>query len=220
MPSDHEDRPDDVPLRGHLAILVHGYKMRYRGLFHVFSDGGSTVSVPDRLVPPEQHEPESPEWWESSWALGDNPRDRLCKFSGPKPYRRFSDFEEAADFAYRRQIRHKGQDHTLAYATEDAVTGRTAWHVVRCIGDVAAVHARQDRERAELDAARARVSAERDAEHPHLERLRERFGPSRGWAVSDVLRDRIWAHYHRVPLEHYRQDHITQAELPFDDPSF
>ena len=38
--------------------------------------------------------------------------------------------------------------------------------------------------------------------------------------LLDDLRERIWAHYQLVLLEHYRQDHLTQAELPFDDPSF
>ena len=34
------------------------------------------------------------------------------------------------------------------------------------------------------------------------------------------LRERIWAHYELALFEHYRQDRLTQAELPFDDPSF
>lgn len=34
------------------------------------------------------------------------------------------------------------------------------------------------------------------------------------------LRDRIWAHYELVPLEQYREDRLTQAELPFCDPPF
>ncbi|WP_281054724.1 hypothetical protein [Thauera aminoaromatica] len=38
--------------------------------------------------------------------------------------------------------------------------------------------------------------------------------------LLDDLRERIWAHYELALLEHYRQDRLTQAELPFDDPSF
>jgi hypothetical protein len=38
--------------------------------------------------------------------------------------------------------------------------------------------------------------------------------------LLDDLRERIWVHYQLVLLEHYRQDHLTQVELPFDDPSF
>ena len=38
--------------------------------------------------------------------------------------------------------------------------------------------------------------------------------------LLDDLRERIWAHYELALFEHYRQDRLTQAELPFDDPSF
>ncbi len=38
--------------------------------------------------------------------------------------------------------------------------------------------------------------------------------------LLDDLRDRIWAHYELVLLEHYREDRLTQAELPFSDPPF
>lgn len=61
-----------------------------------------------------------------------------------------------------------------------------------------------------------------------------RSAPGRGTARGDGLgrgndvevellvdlRERIWAHYQLVLLEHYRQDHLTQVELSFDDPSF
>lgn len=38
--------------------------------------------------------------------------------------------------------------------------------------------------------------------------------------LLDDLRARIWAHYELALFEHDRQDHITQAELPFDDTPF
>ncbi len=39
-------------------------------------------------------------------------------------------------------------------------------------------------------------------------------------AVLDDVRARFWGHYERAVCEHYRQDRLTQAELPFDDPAF
>jgi len=33
--------------------------------------------------------------------------------------------------------------------------------------------------------------------------------------LLDDLRDRIWAHYERVLLEQYREERVTQTELPF-----
>lgn len=47
--------------------------------------------------------------------------------------------------------------------------------------------------------------------------------PEQAYAVVELLddlRERIWAHYELALFECYRQDHLTQAELPFDDPSF
>lgn len=47
--------------------------------------------------------------------------------------------------------------------------------------------------------------------------------PEQAYAVVELLddlRERIWAHYELALFEHYRQDRLTQAELPFDDPSF
>ncbi|MBS0510517.1 MAG: hypothetical protein JSR42_04930 [Proteobacteria bacterium] len=38
--------------------------------------------------------------------------------------------------------------------------------------------------------------------------------------LLDDLRERIWAHYQLALLEHYRQDHLMQIELPFDDSPF
>lgn len=38
--------------------------------------------------------------------------------------------------------------------------------------------------------------------------------------LLDDLRDRIWAHYEQVLLEQYREERVTQTELPFSDPPF
>lgn len=74
--------------RGHFAVAVSGYKLRLSKTFHVFpAEGGGTVTVPDVLLPATQHEPGSMRWWEDLWVVGDNPRERLCKFPGSKPYR-------------------------------------------------------------------------------------------------------------------------------------
>ena len=40
------------------------------------------------------------------------------------------------------------------------------------------------------------------------------------WPLLRLFSERIWAHSERALFEHYRQDRLTQAELPFDDPSF
>lgn len=49
------------------------------------------------------------------------------------------------------------------------------------------------------------------------------WSPEQAQAVIELLddlRERIWAHYGLMLLEHYRQDHITNAQFPFDDPPF
>lgn len=97
MTLDTKNSLPDPPLRGHLVIFVDGYKMRYSGLFHVFSDGHRSVSVPDSLVPPPDHEVGSDEWWQDGWAVGDNARNRLCK-----------------RLVYRHR-NHRRRHHVLAY---------------------------------------------------------------------------------------------------------
>lgn len=47
--------------------------------------------------------------------------------------------------------------------------------------------------------------------------------PEQAKAVIELLDDlhnRIWAHYQRVLFEQYREERVTQTELPFSDPPF
>lgn len=178
---------DDFILRGYLVIYVDGYKMKRKHMVHFLSDGDELISVPDRLLPPPNHEVGSMSWWEDGWVVGDNQRDRLCKRFGRKPFKKFYDFDQAVDFAYRRQQRFKSQQHILVYVTK-TMQGKEREDVVRSTDDIEAIHVELDQERQEVEAYQSKRKAERDAEHPHLDRLREKFGFSKGWQLSEMLR--------------------------------
>lgn len=187
MTLDSKSLPDP-PLRGHLVIFVDGYKMRYSGLFHVFSDGHRSVSVPDSLVPPPDHEVGSDEWWQDGWAVGDNPRNRLCKRLGMKALRRFDSFDEAVDFMFARQRKHKDQRHTLVYVTT-GLADRERMSVVRSLDDIEAIEAEIAAELAAHEAAMSEQRAATEAEHPCLRVLQEKYGKAAGWALSDFLNE-------------------------------
>lgn len=174
---------NSIAFRGYLVIFVDGYKMRYKNMTHLFSDGEKTVSVPDRLVPPPNYDVDSMQWWEDGWAVGENQRDRLCGRFGSKSLKKFYDFDEAVSFIYRRQQRHKQHRHILVYVTK-TFQGKSKMEVVRSLDDIVAVDAALDSERLELEA----LQAEAKAKYPHLDMLREKFGFTRGWRLSDILR--------------------------------
>ncbi len=178
----------DPALRGYLVIYVDGYKMRYKHLVHVFADGKDNVCVPDRLMPPPDHEIGSDEWWHDGWAIGDNLRGRLCKRFGVKPLRRFKHFDEAVAFVYQRQRKHKSQRHTLVYATTGAM-GKERLAVIRSLDDIDAIEAGVAAEIAASAAASAADRARRDADFPHLQALQDKHGFAAGLRLSCFLKD-------------------------------
>lgn len=174
-------------MRGYLVVYIGGYKYHYKTLTHLISRGQSeTLAVPDTLMPPPLCEAGSPEWWENAWAVGDNLRARLCKPTSGKPLLKFGDFDEAVNFIFRRQQKHKKQQHALVYISRDAF-GMDRYNLVRSLDDIAVVDAALDeekRERAELKAAQ---SARLDESFPHLKVLRDLFGNTKATRMSHTI---------------------------------
>jgi len=173
-------------MRGYLVIYVDGYKYRYKNLVHVFTRSGETISVPDRLFPPEMHVIDSMKWWEEGWAVGDNSRDRLCGRDGQKQLKKFHDFDEAVRFAFARQRKNKSQQHILVYVNKDEL-GRVQKTVVHSKSDIAAVDAVVDKEAKELEIERGRLRIERERRYPELNLLEQKFGRMKAWRLADSL---------------------------------
>lgn len=178
----------DPKLKGYLVVFVDGYKVYNKYLVHLISDGERTISVPDRFVPPPDHEIGSMHWWMDGWAIGDNVRGRLCSRKGAKPLRRFRDFDEAVANVFVRQKKHKTHRHVLVYVTT-GIGGKEQMEVVRSLDDIRAVDAREAAEIAKDDAALKRRQAATDAEPPHINALRDKYGPSAAWSLSNLAKD-------------------------------
>ena len=175
--------------RGHFAVAVSGYKLRLSKTFHVFpAEGGGTVTVPDTLLPATQHEPGSMRWWEDLWVVGVNPRERLCKFPGSKPYRQFALFDDAITYAAARQRRFKQQAHHVIFICSDE-TNRPSSHLVRTEEEVASIEEAIAAARTELELLQSLAQKERRETQPYLEVLRAHFSRSRAWALSDFLNE-------------------------------
>lgn len=188
MTTETPEQLPDPKLKGYLVIYVDGYKVYDKHLVHLMSDGETHISVPDRFVPPPDHEIGSMHWWMDGWAVGDNARGRLCSRKGSKPLRRFRDYDEAVTYVFARQKKHKTHQHVLVYVTA-GVGGREQMEVVRSLDDIHAIDARVAAEIAENDAALAQRRAATDAEHPHLPALRAKYGPSTAWTLSDFAKN-------------------------------
>lgn len=178
----------EPPLRGYLIIYVDGYKYHLKNTVHLFSHEGQLVAVPDSVLPPPQHEIGSDEWWEDGWAIGDNHRGRLCKRFGSFKCRKFTNYDEAVAFAYRRQQKFKKQQHTLVYVTR-GIGNREKYFVVHSKDQIDAIESQLALEIAENDRLQAEQSERFNAEYPHLNLLRERYGRSMAWTLSDLLND-------------------------------
>ena len=188
MNEQDKDISRDPALRGYLVIYVDGYKLRYKHLVHIFADGENTVSVPDRLMPPPDHEIGSDEWWQDGWAVGDNLRGRLCKRFGVKPLRQFKHFDEAVAYVYQRQRKHKSQRHTLVYATTGAI-GKEQSAVIQSLDDIDAIEAGVAAEVVKNAAASAADRARMDAEFPYLQALQDKHGKAAGLHLSYFLKN-------------------------------
>lgn len=188
MPNATRTPPLATKLKGYLVIYVDGYKVYDKYLVHAFSDGETTISIPDRLMPPPIHEIGSMRWWMEGWAVGDNSRGRLCSRSGTTPVRRFYYYDEVVAYVFARQKKHKDQKHVLVYVT-NGVGGQEKKHVIHSMDDIVTVDTEIAVEIAEHESALALYRAETELEHPHLDALQEKYGRSSGWALSYFLKD-------------------------------
>lgn len=182
-----QDKNERHPLRGHLVIHVGGYKQMRRDTFHTYSSAPGAL-VPDGLVPAPVHSPETPEWIEDGWAVGDNPRDRFCKWNGTKPVRRFKDFDEAVQLIYRlRQKRKRPNEvYTLVYVTRGSF-GKDISNVVSSLDAIEAIETEIANERSQIEAAQAEYRAQLEVERPAFEQLRKAYGHMRGHTLSEFL---------------------------------
>mgnify|MGYP001330004616 CR=1 FL=1 len=178
---------EQEPLRGYLLIHVGGYKQVQRFTFHVF-DSQPQVSVPDRLVLASVHDPSTPEWIEDGWAVGDNPRDRFCKWGGVKPMRQFKDFDAAVSFIHRlRQKRKKPHEvYTLVYVTLGSHE-RDVSKVIFSLDDIDAFEAQIASERTEAECLRVEYRAQFERDFPANKLLTESYGRTRATTLSSFL---------------------------------
>lgn len=174
-------------MRGYLVVYVGGYKYHYKALTHLIpKEQDETWAIPDTLMPPPVCEVGSPEWWENAWAVGDNPRARLCKPSSGKPLLKFSDFDEAVNFVFRRQQKHKKQQHALVYILKDAF-GKDRFSLVRSLDDIEVLHAGLDAEKREKSELKAAQAARLEEGFPHLNELRVLFGDTKAMRLAHTI---------------------------------
>lgn len=182
-----EQDEERTPLRGYLMIHVGGYKQMRKDTYHVFA-AHPTALVPDRYVLAATHEPDTPEWMEEGWGVGDNPRDRFCKWNGSKPLRQFKDYDEAVGFIFRlRQKRKRAHEiYTLVYATRGAL-GRPVSQPVSSLDEILAFEAKIAAEREGIEKHQAEQRALSEREFPARQQLREAYGHSRSLSLSEFL---------------------------------
>lgn len=177
----------DAPLVGHLVIYVDGYKMHHKNLWHGIYQDGQHYLVPDKAMPPEDVERGSQEWWHNGWAVGDNARSRLCLRFGNKPLLSFKDYDEAVAYIAARQRKHKQQRHTLVYVSK-TIGGREIYDIVHFLDDILAIDAERQKEIDAQIAYEAEQRARQAEQYPELDKLREKFGPSKALSLADLLR--------------------------------
>lgn len=177
------------PMRGYLVIHVAGFKRFSNRMHHVFNDGASTHSVPDRLLDARFHPVGSGEWFEEGWAVGDNPRERFCKWGGPSPMYRFHDYDEAVTYIERlRQRRKRPHDaYSLVYFSR-GVTGAECCKPVSFFDDIIAFEVELAAEHACFDADKALRRAAYLEEYPEIDRLKEAVGLTKAHRLSELLK--------------------------------
>ncbi|NMG29591.1 hypothetical protein [Aromatoleum evansii] len=182
-----EQDEERTPLRGYLTIHVGGYKQVRKDTYHVFS-AHPTALVPDRCVQAATYDPDTPEWMEEGWGVGDNPRDRFCRWNSSKPLRRFKGYDEAVAFIFRlRQKRKRPHEvYTLVYVTLGAL-GRPISQPVSSLDEILAFEAKIAAEREEIEKHQAEQRALSEREFPARQQLREAYGYSRGASLSSFL---------------------------------
>lgn len=178
-----------IPMRGYILIHIGGYKMVSDSTFHVFTVGKEMVSVPDRLVQTEVWPFGSLRFYEDGWVVGDNSRDRFCRWRGDKPMRRFRSFDEAVAHAYRlRQKRKRPHEvYTLVYVTA-GVDGNERSNAVSSLADITSFESEVSTEIAQHAKEVELRQQHLREEYPELERLREIHGVSKAFRLSSLLK--------------------------------
>lgn len=166
-------------MKGHLFIHVGGYKYRYS---HVYVAFGGGLVLPDRQVPAERHKPGTLAWYEDGWSVGNNSRDRFCKWGNRNKMRAFNDYDEAVAFIYRlrqkRKARH--EDYQLVYiVTRQGVAHN---HLVSSMDAIEAIDRQYD------DEDRARETRH-DEHFPEFDKLKEIYSLSMAATLSSMLAD-------------------------------
>jgi hypothetical protein len=177
-------------MRGYLLIHVGGYKIFSDLTGHIFPcDDGGCISVPDRQIQVEAYPFGTTGFYEDGWAVGNNPRDRFCKWQGIKPMRHFDNFDEAVAYTYRlRQKRKRPHEvYTLVYVTKD-FNGIDRQCDISSISDIAAFEDALADEYAQNNIARELHRQQLGEEYPELNRLIEAYGMRKACVLSELLK--------------------------------
>ncbi len=203
---------EEHSLRGYLVIFVDGYKYTYRNTVYFISHEGKNYEVPDRLMPAEVHEIGSMEWWTTGWAVGDNTRDKFCSRCGPKPLKRFFDFDEAVKYIEVRQRKAKRLQFVLVYVTKDRL-GKDRRDVVRSSDDISRIVNRNAKEVEGYQKWIAQQRAETKAIYPELELLQTHFGHMKALGLAVFLasmrkdgKDKVLSSMSKATFYRYRKE--------------
>lgn len=189
-----EDLSEKTSLRGYLTIHVAGYKINSSHSFHIFMSGDENVCVPDRLIKAELHPVGSMTWLEEGWAVGDNPRERFCRWNWVKGMRKFLDFDEAVAYIYhlRQKRKTKQEKYTLVYFLKDC-RGKDVFQPVSSLADIAQFEIEIDAEIQKYQEEAAARNKSMNEDYPELDILRKSFGNSKAFTLSEMLK-RIRTH--------------------------
>lgn len=168
-------------MRGYLVIHVGGFKYVTSGMVHVYSTEGGHAAIPDRLFPAGKHDPDTTEWTDEGWAVGENARDRFCKWRGSKPMKRFRNYDEAVTFIQRLRQRRKARKeaYTLVYVYQGR-DKKDQYRPVSFLDDILAI----DRE---IDGDKASREAAYKEHYPEIDVLTDRHGPAMAHQLSALL---------------------------------
>lgn len=176
-------------MRGYLVIHVAGYKMVIDHAAHIIPSGSGYVVVPDRFVKAELHSVGSMAWCEEGWAVGDNPRERFCKWNWVKAMRKFHDFDEAVTYIYRLRQKRKrpNEAYTLVYFSK-GVGGKESFTPVSSLEDIIKFEAEIAAELEQHSTDKQLKLQALQNEYPELETLIKAFGAIKAFKLSLLLK--------------------------------
>lgn len=176
-------------MRGYLVIYIGGYKLRLSNAGRIFMSGTKSIIVPDHQIPAEIYPFGTTDWIDEGWAVGDNPRERFCKWNSGAPLRKFHDYDEAVQYVFRlRQKRKRPNEvYTLIYYL-NGPSDVPSYRPVSSMDDVLVFEHEIDQERLQhrLEIAARRQSLE--VEYPQLEFLVTHVGRRDALSLSLLLK--------------------------------